>query len=131
MRTRAPAAGPRCSGPGTRRSILGRPASEIAAFFSDLATHGHVSASTQNQALSTLLFLYREVLGRKIEGRDQVVHARRPVRPPTVLAQAEEEKRVMSRNVAQGCGLAARLFAGYPDTTPDWRGDRDRVVGYW
>ena len=39
---------------------------EIAAFLSDLAINGHVSASTQNQAFSALLFLYQQVLDRKL-----------------------------------------------------------------
>src|SRR5258708_21419793 len=41
---------------------------EIVQFLSSLATRGHVSASTQNQAFSALLFLYREVLGRELAG---------------------------------------------------------------
>ena len=58
-------------------------------FLSRLATHGRVSASTQNQAFSALLFLFRDVLKREIEGLDQVARAKRPVRVPQVLTRAE------------------------------------------
>jgi hypothetical protein len=40
---------------------------EVGAFLSNLAIHGKVSASTQNQALAALLFLYQQVLGRELE----------------------------------------------------------------
>ncbi len=66
-------------------------AAEIASFLTVLATRGRVSASTQNQALSSLLFLYQDVLGKEIEGLDKVVRARRPARLPTVLTRAEVE----------------------------------------
>jgi integron integrase len=62
---------------------------EIEAFLSELATHGKVAASTQNQALNALVFLYREVLGtRELDLRD-VVRAKRPARLPVVLSRAE------------------------------------------
>ncbi len=66
-------------------------AAEIAAFLSHLATRGRVSASTQNQALSSLLFLYREVLRSGVAGLGEIVRAKRPVRLPTVLTRAEVE----------------------------------------
>jgi site-specific recombinase XerD len=47
------------------------------------------SASTQNQALAALLFLYKEVLGRELEWLGEIVHARRPRRLPVVLARRE------------------------------------------
>jgi len=62
---------------------------EVVAFLSDLAVHGNVSASTQNQALAGVLFLYRDVLGRELEGLDSAVRARRPERLPVVLSRAE------------------------------------------
>lgn len=64
-------------------------AAEVVAFLSDLAVNGNVSASTQNQALSALVFLYREVLGRELEGLDSAVRARPPHRLPVVLTRAE------------------------------------------
>jgi integron integrase len=62
---------------------------EINAFVSHLATRGRVAASTQTQALSALLFLYREVLGRPVESLGDVVRAKRPERLPVVLTRAE------------------------------------------
>ena len=55
---------------------------EIARFLSSLASDGHVSASTQNQALNAPLFLYREVLGKNIGYIDGVVRAKRQPRLP-------------------------------------------------
>lgn len=62
---------------------------EIAQFVSSLATQGRVSASTQNQALNALLFLYHEVLRKKIGLIDEVVRAKRPQRLPVVLTKDE------------------------------------------
>jgi len=53
---------------------------EVAAFLSHLAVHDQVSASTQNQALSALLFLYADVLQQPLPPLPGIVHARRPVR---------------------------------------------------
>ncbi len=62
---------------------------EIVRFLSHLATEGKVSASTQNQALSALLFLYKDVLQRQVEWLEGVVRARKPVRLPLVLSRDE------------------------------------------
>jgi integrase len=64
-------------------------ADEIGAFLTHLAVAKRVSASTQNQALSALLFLYREVLRLQIGKVDEVVRAKRPRRLPVVLTQDE------------------------------------------
>ncbi len=64
-------------------------ADELTRFLSHLAVVGMVSASTQNQALSALLFLYRDVLGRELAWMDEIVRARRPARLPVVLARGE------------------------------------------
>lgn len=61
----------------------------IAAFLSHLAERGQVSASTQNQALSALLFLYREVLGVPPGHIRGIVRAKRPKKLPVVLTKAE------------------------------------------
>jgi len=66
---------------------MGEP--EISQFLSDLATRGRVSASTQNQALSSVLFLYREVLKLEVKWVEGVVRAKRPVRLPVVLTRQE------------------------------------------
>lgn len=64
-------------------------ACEVEAFLSDLATRGNVAASTQNQALSALLFLYREVLGQELPWLADIRRAKKPVRLPTVLTRDE------------------------------------------
>ncbi len=67
---------------------------EINAFLSHLALKEHVSSSTQNQAFSALLFLYRYVLGCEVGELGDVVRARRPKRLPVVLTR-EEVKAVL------------------------------------
>ncbi|MCO5056265.1 integron integrase [Thermomonas sp.] len=62
---------------------------EAEAFLSSLAVERNVSASTQSQALSALLFLYREVLALELPWLDDVTRAKKPVRLPTVLTRAE------------------------------------------
>ena len=62
---------------------------EIAAFLSSLADPGRMSASTQNQALASLLFLYQTVLCRPLAWMGDLVHAKRPARLPVVLTRAE------------------------------------------
>ena len=62
---------------------------EITQFLSALAVHGQVSASTQNQALCALVFLYRHVLGQNLGWLDDVVRAKRPQRLPVVLTRPE------------------------------------------
>ena len=64
-------------------------AAEVEAFLSHLAAEAHVSASTQNQALAALLFLYREVLGAELPWMEGIVRAKRPARLPVVLTEAE------------------------------------------
>src|SRR6266498_246676 len=62
---------------------------EIGRFLSSLATDSHVSASTQNQALNALLFLYREILNKDIGYLNGIVRAKRPHRLPVVLTRQE------------------------------------------
>ena len=64
-------------------SEMGAP--ELTRYLSALAVEGNVAASTQNQALSALLFLYREVLKQEVPWLDEVVRAKRPARLPVVL----------------------------------------------
>lgn len=66
---------------------MGEP--EIAAFLSHLAIEGQVAASTQNQALSALLFLYQQVLDRKLDFIAGVERVRRPPKLPVVFTPAE------------------------------------------
>jgi integron integrase len=65
---------------------------EITAFLTYLAAKANVAASTQNQALSALLFLYREVLQQRIGWLDHVERAKKPARLPVVLTRAEVGK---------------------------------------
>lgn len=62
---------------------------EIMQFLTTLAVERHVSASTQNQALAALLFLYREVCGCDPRWLDGIVRAKRPERLPVVLTREE------------------------------------------
>ena len=66
-------------------STLGAP--DIAAFLTWLATERHVSASTQNQALAALLFLYERVLHTRVGQVEHVVRAKQPLRLPVVLSR--------------------------------------------
>jgi len=71
-------------------------APEVTRFLSSLAVDGHVAASTQNQALSALLFLYRDVLAVDLPWLDGIVRARRPERLPVVLTR-DEVRAVLQR----------------------------------
>jgi integrase len=62
---------------------------EVVRFLSHLAVKRDVASATQNQALAALLFLYREVLGTRLEWMDDIVRAKRPARLPVVLTRTE------------------------------------------
>jgi len=83
---------------------------EVTAFLSSLATERGVSASTQNQALSAILFLYVEVLRRDLSWLDRVVRARRPLRVPVVLSRVEVAA-ILGR-LEGDCWLMASLMYG-------------------
>lgn len=83
---------------------------EVERFLSTLAVAGKVAASTQNQALSAILFLYREVLGEDLEWMQGVVRAKRPARLPTVLSVAET--RALLAVMEGRAGLMASLIYG-------------------
>jgi len=119
---------------------------EINAFLSDLAIRASVSASTQNQALAALLFLYRHVLEKPLPALGEVVRAKRPRRLPVVLTRAEVRAVIgrlggMPRLVAMllyGSGMrlleCLRLrvkdleFGSNRIVVRDAKGWRDRVV---
>ena len=67
-------------------------APEVEAFLSDLAVRRNVSASTQNQALAALLFLYKQVLKLDLPWLGEVVRAKKPVRLPVVLSVSEVQQ---------------------------------------
>jgi integron integrase len=85
-------------------------ARELTEYLSALAVEGNVAASTQNQALSALLFLYREVLRQDLPWLDDVVRARRPGRLPVVLTR--EEVRAVLRQLRGTPRLMAILMYG-------------------
>ncbi|MBP9714527.1 MAG: integron integrase [Sterolibacterium sp.] len=85
-------------------------AKEVEAFLTHLAVEGKVAAATQNQALSALLFLYREVLEMNLPWLDGVVRAKRPARLPVVLTRTEVHA-VLGRMEGTH-GLMARLLYG-------------------
>jgi integron integrase len=85
-------------------------AEEVEAFLTHLAVEGRVAASTQNQAKSALLFLYREVLGDELPWLDNVEQAKAPKRLPVVLTR-EEVQKVLSHLEGQH-RLAAGLLYG-------------------
>jgi len=67
-------------------------ADEIEEYLTYLAVERNVAASTQNQALSALLFLYQNVLQKDLERSVDAVHAKKPKRLPTVLTQEEAQQ---------------------------------------
>jgi site-specific recombinase XerD len=83
---------------------------EVNAFLTSLAVKAKVSASTQNQALSAILFLYRHVLGREVGDLSEVIRARKPTRLPVVLTR-DEVKAVLA-NLSGNKWLMASLMYG-------------------
>ncbi len=83
---------------------------EIRAFLTHLATQRNVAASTQNQALAALLFLYRQVLGIELGNIEEVVRAKRPQRLPVVFTR--EEVRTICRSIThRSTHISAQAFA--------------------
>jgi integron integrase len=121
-------------------------ASEITRFLTWLAVDGHVAASTQNQALSALLYLYQEVLDVEVPWLDDIVRAKRPQRLPVVLTreevravleQLEGTPRLMAYllygaglRVLECCRLRAQDvdFARNQIVVRGGKGDKDRVT---
>ena len=129
-----------------KRHPLELEAPAVSSYLSHLAADRHVTASTQNQALAAILFLYRDVLERDLEWLEGVVRARGAVRVPVVLTR-EEVQRVLDRlrgtlwiqaSLLYGSGLrlmeCARLrikdldFARGQITVRDGKGGKDRVT---
>src|SRR5262245_54709521 len=128
------------------REAAAMSAKDIAAYLASLAMHDRVAAATQNQAFSALIFLYRDVLGQEVEGLEDVVRAKRPVRLPVVLTPAEVRAALRSmrgtpRLVAlllygaglrllEGCRLRVKDidFARREITVRDGKGRKDRVT---
>ena len=86
---------------------------EINAFLTHLAVKEKISASTQNQALSALLYLYRHVLDRDVGDLGNVVRAKRPIHVPVVMTKKEvaavldclADEKWLVASLLYGCGL--------------------------
>jgi|GEM_PF-1511292 integron integrase len=83
---------------------------EINAFLTHLATKEKVSASTQNQALSALHFLYRHVIGREVGDLGEVFRARKPKRLPVVMTR-EEVKGVLTNLTGDKWLMASLMYS--------------------
>lgn len=84
---------------------------DVSDFLTHLAVRERVSASTQNQALSALLFLYRHVLRRPLAGLRDIARARTPRRLPSVLTR-DEVRRVIAEMRAPASLVALLLYGG-------------------
>jgi site-specific recombinase XerD len=82
---------------------------EINAFLTHLAVREKVTASTQNQALSALLFLYRHVIGREVGDLGEAIRARKPMRVPVVMTR-EEVKSVLANLTGDKWLLASLMY---------------------
>jgi integron integrase len=121
-------------------------ATEVTAFLNYLSGERNVAAATQNQALSALLFLYKEVLGQPLPWLDGLDRAKRPARMPTVLTR-DEVRRILDRmrgskrlmaSLLYGAGLRLReclklrvkdVDFGYRQIlVRDGKGAKDRVT---
>ncbi|MGH8592088.1 MAG: integron integrase [Gammaproteobacteria bacterium] len=85
-------------------------AAEVESFLTHLAVAKRVSASTQNQAKSAILFLYKEVLGEPLPWLEGIESAKRPGRLPVVLTQQEVES--IFAHLSGTVGLMIRLLYG-------------------
>jgi len=84
---------------------------DVARFLTSLAVDRHVSASTQNQALSALLFLYRHVLGTPLATLAQITRVRTPPTLPTVLTR-HEVRAVLAQLTGMPRLVVAMLYGG-------------------
>src|SRR3546814_715680 len=91
-------------------SLLGR--AEAEAFLSSLATDRNVAANTQNLALASILFLYKEVLAEDLPWLSDVTRAKKPKRIPTVLSRQETEALLAAAGPQGGAALAVHLLYG-------------------
>jgi integron integrase len=121
-------------------------AAEVEAFLSDLAVRRNVAASTQNQALAALLFLYKQVLKLDLPWLGEVVRAKKPVRLPVVLTVSEVQQVLaqlqgelwLAGSLLYGSGMrlmeVLRLrvkdvdFARHEILVRDGKGMKDRVT---
>ena len=125
-------------------SLLGT--TEVNSFLTDLAVNQKVSASTQNQALAALLFLYRTILEKDLGNLGDIIRAHRQKRLPVVLTREEVKKVLLSiptkrriiGEILYGCGLrlmecvTLRVqdidFGSNQITVREGKGGKDRVT---
>ena len=128
------------------RHPLDMGATEVTAFLNWLAAERNVAAATQNQALNALLFLYKHVLDRELPWFDGLVRAKRPVRLPVVLSEAEVRRLLaqldgfkwLMASLLYGAGLRLQEclmlrvkdvdFAYRQIVVRDGKGGKDRVT---
>ena len=121
-------------------------AAEVTAFLNHLAGDRHVASATQNQALSALLFLYKEALGQALPWLNGLERAKRPVRLPVVLSEAEvrsllaqlDGTKWLMASLLYGAGLRLREclmlrvkdvdFSYHQILVRDGKGGKDRVT---
>jgi len=84
-------------------------AADVEAFLTHLAVVGKVSASTQNQAKSAILFLYKEVMGLELPWLDNVERAKAPRRLPVVLSK-DEVANILGRLEGTHCLVVSLLY---------------------
>jgi site-specific recombinase XerD len=84
---------------------------EVTVFLSHLAVKRNIAASTQNQALNAILFLYRDVLKCKLPWLDSVQRAKKPQRLPVVLTH-DEVRAVLAQMQATTWLMAALVYGG-------------------
>lgn len=119
---------------------------QVNEFLTYLAVHDNVAASTQNQALAALLFLYERVLEQPLDRLEGVVRARKPKRLPVVLSRDEVDqllselkqtpqlvcRLLYGSGLRLGEGLAVRVkdldFARSEFTVRDGKGRKDRMT---
>lgn len=86
--------------------------SDVTRFLSSLAVEGHVSASTQNQALAAIVFLYRDVLNMPVGWLSALVRAKRGARVPVVLTRDEVRELLVRLRGTGAAGLVIELLYG-------------------
>ena len=109
-------------------------APQVEAFLTHLAVNRDLSASTQNQALAAVLFLYKEVLGVELPWMDDVVRAKQGIHLPVVLSRAEVAAVFAHVQGTEGLvlkllyGTGMRLMEGLRLRVKDVRFERNEIV---